>query len=170
MVAFAKARHVLFQKACGPVYHQQRSVKQSMDNPIPSFVYYNISKVSTVYSMQCLTSPPEQLHALHLEVFPVEDHITSMKQTMRERISRNTRRPVPIWTGLPQALRLKSMKHRALAYRWHLRVFPVHYCYLSSIGIHTYLDVLRSLGQESDKSGTEKDTNRANGIIKHPRT
>ena len=40
------------------------------------------------------------------------------------------------------------MKHRALACRWHLGVFPVHYRYLSSIGLHMYLDDLRSLSQK----------------------
>ena len=100
-----------------------------------------------------------------------KDQIMSMKQTMREKISRNMRRPVPIWTRLPPALQLKSTKHRALACRWHLGVFPVHYRYLSSIGLHMYLDDLRSLSQKKvTNSGTEKDTNRANGIARHPRT
>ena len=43
---------------------------------------------------------------------------------MRDIISRNMRRPVPIG------------------------VFPVHYRYLSSIGLHMYLDDLRSLSQK----------------------
>ena len=72
----------------------------------------------------------------------------SMTQTMRKIISRNMRRPVPISTGLPPALHLKSMKHRALACRSLLGVFPVHYRYLSSIGVHMYLDDLRSLSQK----------------------
>ena len=38
--------------------------------------------------------------------------------------------------------------HRALGCRWHVGVFPVHYRYLSSIGLHMYLDDLRSLSQE----------------------
>ena len=67
---------------------------------------------------------------------------------MRERISRKMRRPMPTWTRLPPELQLKSMKHRALACRWHLGVFPVHYRHLSSIGLHMYLDELRSLSQE----------------------
>ena len=67
---------------------------------------------------------------------------------MRKIISRTMRRPVPISTRLPPALQLKSMKHRALACRWHLGEFPVHYRYLSSIGLHMYLDDLRSLSQK----------------------
>ena len=67
---------------------------------------------------------------------------------MREQISRNMRRPVPIWTRLPTALQLKSMKHRAPACRWLLGVFPVHFRNLSSIGLRTYLDDLRSLSQK----------------------
>ena len=55
---------------------------------------------------------------------------------------------VPISTRLPPPLQLKSMKHRALSCRWHLAVFPVHYRYLSSIGMHMYLDDLRSLSQK----------------------
>ena len=77
-----------------------------------------------------------------------KDQTMSMRQTMREIISRTMRRPVPIWTRLPPALQLKSMKHRALACRWHQGVFPVHYRYLSSIGLHMHLDDLRSLSQE----------------------
>ena len=77
-----------------------------------------------------------------------KDQIVSMRQNMREIISRNMRRPVPISTRLPPALQLKSMKHRALACLWHLGVFPVHYRYLSSIGLHMYLDDLRSLSQK----------------------
>ena len=102
-----------------------------------------------------------------------KDQTMSMRQTMREIISRNARRPVPILMRLPPALQLKSMKYRALACRWHLGVFPVHYRYLSSIGLHMYLDDLGSKSEESDKSGTEKDKNRTNDIlifIKHPRT
>ena len=67
---------------------------------------------------------------------------------MRERISSNMRRPVPIWMRLPPTLQLKSMKHRALAGRWHVGVFPVHYRHLSRIGLHMYLDDLRSLSQK----------------------
>ena len=77
-----------------------------------------------------------------------KDQTMSMKQTMRERSSGNMRRPVPISTRLPPALQLKAMKHRALACRWHLGVFPVHYRYLSSISLHMYLDDLRSLSQK----------------------
>ena len=36
-------------------------------------------------------------------------------------------------------------------------VFPVHYRYLSSIGLH-----MEFKSEESDKSGTQKDKNRAN--------
>ena len=77
-----------------------------------------------------------------------KDETMWMKQTMRERISNNMRRPVLIWTRLPPAPQLKSMKHRALACRWHLGLFPVHYRYLSSIGLHVYLDDLRGSSQK----------------------
>ena len=77
-----------------------------------------------------------------------KDQTMSKRQTTRKIISRNMRRPVPISTSLPPALQLKSMKHRALACRWHLGVFPVHFRYLSNIGLHMYLDDLRSLSQK----------------------
>ena len=77
-----------------------------------------------------------------------KDQIMSRRQTMRERISRNMRRPVPISTRLPPALQLKSRKHRGLAYQWNLGVFPVHYRYLSGIGLHMYLGDLRSSSQK----------------------
>ena len=67
---------------------------------------------------------------------------------MREIISRNMRRPVPISTRLPPGLQLKSMKHRVLACRWHLGVLPLQYRYLSSIGLHIHLDDLRSFSQK----------------------
>ena len=76
--------------------------------------------------------------------------IMSMKQTMRERISRNMRRPVPIRTKFPPVIQLKSMKQRALACRWHLGVFPVHYRYLSSIGIRIYMDDQRNLSEKKE--------------------
>ena len=59
---------------------------------------------------------------------------------------------MPIWARLPPALQLRCMKHRALACRWHLGVFPVHYRYLSAIGLHMYLDDLRSLSQKKVKN------------------
>ena len=77
-----------------------------------------------------------------------KDQTMSMRQTMREIISRNVRRPVPISTRLSPALQLNSMKHRSLACRWHLGVFPVHYRYLSCMGLHMYMDDLRSLRQK----------------------
>ena len=77
-----------------------------------------------------------------------KEQTMSMRHTMREKTSRNMRGPVPIPTRFPPALQLKSMKHRALAYRWHLVVFPAHYRYLSSIGLHMYLEDLRSLSQK----------------------
>ena len=40
-----------------------------------------------------------------------KDQTMSMRQNMREIISRTMRRPVPISTRLPPALQLKSMKH-----------------------------------------------------------
>ena len=77
-----------------------------------------------------------------------KDQTMSMRQNMREIISRNMRRPVPISTRLPPALQRKSMKHRGLACRWHLAEFPLHYRYMSNIGLHMYLDDLRSLSQK----------------------
>ena len=77
-----------------------------------------------------------------------KDQTMLMRQTMRERISNNIRRPGPIWTRLHLALQLKSMKHRAIACRWHLGMFPVHYRYLSSIGLHMYVDDLTTLSQK----------------------
>ena len=77
-----------------------------------------------------------------------KDQTMSMRRNMREVISRTMRRPVPISTRLPPALQLKSMKHRALACRLHLGVFPVPYRFLSNIGLHMYLDDLRSLSQK----------------------
>ena len=100
-----------------------------------------------------------------------KDQTKSMRQTMREIISRNMRCPVPISTRLPPALQLKSMKHRALACRWHLGVFPVHYRYLSFIGLHMYLDDLTSLSQ---KKVTNLELRKIRIVltvfIKHPRT
>ena len=78
-----------------------------------------------------------------------KDQTMSMRQNIREVISRTMRRPVPLPTRLPPALRLKSMMHRALACRWHLGVFPVHFRYLTDIGLHTYLDDLRCLSQKN---------------------
>ena len=62
-----------------------------------------------------------------------KDQTMSMRQNLREIISRTMRRPVPVSTRRPPALQLKSMKHRALACRWHLALFPVHYRYVSNI-------------------------------------
>ena len=53
-----------------------------------------------------------------------------------------------VCTRLPPALRLKTMKHRALESRWHQGMFPVHNRYLPSIGPHIYLDDWRSLSQK----------------------
>ena len=72
-----------------------------------------------------------------------------MRQNIREIISRTMRRPVPIATRLPTGLQLMPMKQRTLACRWHLGVFPVHFRYLSDIGLHTYLDDLRCLSQKN---------------------
>ena len=83
-----------------------------------------------------------------------KDQIMLMKQSRREKIRRNMRRPVPKWARLPRTPQLKSMKHRALACRWHLGVFPVHDRNLSSRywtgcdRVHMYLDDLRSLSQK----------------------
>ena len=78
-----------------------------------------------------------------------KDQTMSMRQNIREIISMVTmRRPVHIPTRLPPALQLKSMKHRALPCRWHLGVFPAHYRYLSSIGLHMCPNDLRSLSQK----------------------
>ena len=78
-----------------------------------------------------------------------KDQTMSMRQNMREIVSRTMRRPVPIPTRLPPALQLKSMKHRALSCLWHLGVFPVYFRYLSDIGLHTYLDDLRCVSQKN---------------------
>ena len=40
------------------------------------------------------------------------------------------------------------MKQRALACRWQSGLFPLHYRYLSSIGLHIFLDDLRRLNQK----------------------
>ena len=77
-----------------------------------------------------------------------KDQTLSMRQNMREIISRNMRRPMPIQTRLPPALQLRSLRHRALACRWHLGLFPVYYRYLSNIGLHMYLDDQMSLSQK----------------------
>ena len=61
-----------------------------------------------------------------------KDETMSMRQNMRQIISRTTGRPVPVSTRLPSALQLKSMKYRAPACRWHLGLFPIHYRYLSN--------------------------------------
>ena len=76
---------------------------------------------------------------------PGKDETMSMEQNMREIISRTMRRPAPVSTRPPLALQLKSMKHRAVACRRHLGLFPVHYRYLSNIGLETFLDYLRSI-------------------------
>ena len=91
-------------------------------------------------------------HSPLIQHFPQplrKDQTMSMRQNMREIISRTMRRPVPLSTGLPPTLQLKSRKHRALTCRWHLGVFPVHYRYLPNIGLHIYLDDLRSLSQKN---------------------
>ena len=54
-----------------------------------------------------------------------------------------------LYTTLPPALQPKYMKHRALACRWHLGVFPVHYRYLPRIGLHMYLDDLGSRNRKN---------------------
>ena len=43
------------------------------------------------------------------------------------------------------ALRMRSATHRALACRWHLGTFPIHYRFLHSIGLQNYLDDLKLL-------------------------
>ena len=85
------------------------------------------------------------------------------------------------------SLRCKSKMHRALACWWHLGMFPVQYRYLSTSVLKSLYQVLCNKpvqyrlthvpgwpqefkSEESDKSGTEKDTNCTNSIIKHPRT
>ena len=92
----------------------------------------------------------EAFHQIVLRVMkPLrKDETMSMGQSMQEITRRKMLRPVPISTRLPPALQLKSIKHRTLACRWYLGVFPVHYRYLCSIGLHMYLDDLRSLSHK----------------------
>ena len=54
-------------------------------------------------------------------------------------------RPIPRMKGLPPALRMRSATDRALACRWPLGTFPIHYRYLCSIGLQNYLDDLKLL-------------------------
>ena len=55
------------------------------------------------------------------------------------------RRPIPSMKGLPPALRMRSATDRALACRWHLATFPIHYRSLCSIELQNYLHDLKLL-------------------------
>ena len=106
-------------------------------------------KLQAMKTQIALSSPEAFQPIVPLVTKPMRKYqIMSMKQTVPERISNNMRRPVLIPTRQPPALQLKSMKHRALACRWHLGVFSVHYRYQASIGLQMYLDDLRSLSQK----------------------
>ena len=52
---------------------------------------------------------------------------------------------IPRMKGLPPALRMRSAIDRALACRWHLGTFPIHYRFLCSIGRQNYVDDLKLL-------------------------
>ena len=54
-------------------------------------------------------------------------------------------RPIPRIKGLPPALRMRPATDRALACRWHLGTFPIHYRFLCSIGLQNGLDDLKLL-------------------------
>ena len=64
------------------------------------------------------------------------------------------RRPILRMKGLPPALVMRSATDRALACRWHLGTFPIHYHFLCSIGPQNYLDDLKPL-TEKKTSHTE---------------
>ena len=55
------------------------------------------------------------------------------------------RRLIPRMKGLPPALRMRSATDRALACRWHLGAFPIHYRFLSGIELQNYFDDLKLL-------------------------
>ena len=74
-----------------------------------------------------------------------KDQLLRRKETKRERIRRLMRRPIPRMKGLPPALRMRSATYRALACRWHLGTFSIHYRFLHSIGLQNYLDDLKLL-------------------------
>ena len=73
------------------------------------------------------------------------DQLLRRKDRKRERIRGLMRRPIPRMKGLPPALRTRSATDRALACRWHLGTFPIHYRLLCSIGLQNYLDDLKPL-------------------------
>ena len=73
------------------------------------------------------------------------DQLLRRKDWKRERIRGLMRRPIPIMKGLPPVLRMRSATDRALACRWHLGTFPIHYRFLCSIGLQNYLDDLKLL-------------------------
>ena len=89
---------------------------------------------------------------------------------MWEKIRRNMRRPVPLWARLPRSTAEVSEAHtcnvsvefRSVSFPLSLPVIyrPTH--------VPGWPEGFKSEG--NDKSGTEKDKNRSNGVIKHPRT
>ena len=97
-------------------------------------------------SLEHLRSIPKDRTTGHETAVNRSNYVSEANYAINNR--RKMRRPVPIWTRLLPALQLKPMKHRALACRSLLGVFPVHYRYLSSIGLHMYLDDLRRLSQK----------------------
>ena len=59
-----------------------------------------------------------------------KDQLIRMKYRKRERTRGIMRHPIPGMKGLPPALRMRSGTARALACRWYLGTFPIHYCFL----------------------------------------
>ena len=72
--------------------------------------------------------------------------LNELQNSSIERTFRGRRfSPIPRMKRLLPALRMRSATDRALACRWHLGTFPIHYCFLCSIGLQNYLDDLKLL-------------------------
>ena len=72
----------------------------------------------------------------------------STSEEERQETKANARTHAPSYPGvkgLPPALRMRSATERALACRWHLGTFPIHYRFRCSIGLQNYLDDLKIL-------------------------
>ena len=78
-----------------------------------------------------------------------KDQLLRRKDRKRERIRGLMRRPIPRMKGLPPALRVMSATDRALACRWHLGTFSIHYRFLCSIGLQNYLHDLKLLTKKN---------------------
>ena len=74
-----------------------------------------------------------------------KDQLLRRKDGKRERIRGLMRRPIPRMKGLSPALRMRLATDRALACRWHLGTFTIHYRLLCSITLHNYLHDLKIL-------------------------